>query len=130
MWSVVILLGSCRGGGLPAQPEKSDAEADTALAHALLDQFPVAEVNLTRTAKVVGLSLVDSTFLQLPDSMRRARATTLARWTWHHLAHPAGITRIWVWASAPGPENGPQTAALYSYWTRELEPESTSSQPR
>jgi hypothetical protein len=125
MWSVVVLLGSCRGGELPPQPVRSDAQADSELAHSLARQFAVAEVTLSRTAKVAGLSLVDSAFFRLPKSSRPARAAAMAGWTWKRMAHPAGITRFWIWASAPGPEDRMPPGVIYSYWTRDLETPAT-----
>ena len=130
VWCVVLLQASCRGGELPPPGERSDADADSALARALSTEFAVAEVSLSRTGKVVGLWLVDSAFARLPDSSRPARATALARWTWHRLAHPAGTTRLWVWASAPGPADRRQAGALYSYWTRDLEAAPGSGEQR
>ena len=130
IWSLAIALGSCRGGEPPPRPERTDAEADSELAHAVVRQFGVAEVTVSRTAKVAGMSLVDSTFFRLPAQSRPARATAMAAWTWKRIAHPAGITRFWIWASAPGPEDRMPPGAIYSYWTRDLEGPATADEQR
>ena len=125
-----LLAASCRSGPPPAAAPRSDAEADSGLMQEVVSRFGVSEVSFTRAPKVAALSLVDTLIFQLPESERAARAKQVARWTWQHLQNPAGMSRFWVFATAPSRSNGPEAGSLFSYWTRDLEPDSGASHPR